>query len=93
MISAGVQIAPIWTLAPMNSCHPSTTYRDYPAGPLAPDPPRPGVGASDILSDTIKTIAGWTPVGALITLFSEVLHQTTWRKQNTSFIALACVGS
>ncbi|WP_028266311.1 ABC transporter permease [Arthrobacter sp. MA-N2] len=42
------------------------------------------LGGSGILGDTIKTIADWSPVGALMTLFSDVLNQSAWSGQDAS---------
>lgn len=39
----------------------------------------------------MKAIADWSPVGALITLFSDVLNQSAWSGQDT-YSLLACVG-
>lgn len=44
-----------------------------------------------LLGDTMKTIAGWSPVGALMTLFSDVLSQSAWSVQDTLSL-LACTG-
>ncbi|MBB6404195.1 ABC transporter permease [Arthrobacter sp. AZCC_0090] len=49
------------------------------------------LGGSGILGDTMKTIADWSPVGALLTLFSDLLNQSAWSGQDTSSL-LACVG-
>jgi ABC-type phosphonate transport system ATPase subunit len=47
------------------------------------------IGPGEIFG--LKSIAGWSPVGALITLFSDVLNQTAWSAQDTYSI-LACAG-
>ena len=39
----------------------------------------------------MKTIADWSPVGALMTLFSDVLNHSPWKGQDT-YSLLACVG-
>lgn len=44
-----------------------------------------------ILGDTMKTIANWSPVGALMTLFADVLSQSPWTGQDT-YSLLACAG-
>ena len=49
------------------------------------------LGGTGILGDTMKSVAGWTPVGALMTLFSDVLDRSTWSSQDTYSI-LACFG-
>lgn len=49
------------------------------------------LGSSGILGDTMKTIADWSPVGALLTLFSDLLNQSVWSGQDTGSL-LACVG-
>jgi ABC-2 type transport system permease protein len=49
------------------------------------------LGGTGILGDTMKSIAGWSPVGALITLFSDVLSRAPWSDQDT-YSLLACVG-
>jgi len=49
------------------------------------------LGATGILGDTMKTIADWSPVGALMTLFSDVLNHSPWKGQDT-YSLLACVG-
>ena len=49
------------------------------------------LGGTGILGDTMKTIADWSPVGALMTLFSDVLNQSPWKGQDTYSI-LACLG-
>ncbi|MCZ9884544.1 ABC transporter permease [Arthrobacter sp. B2a2-09] len=47
-------------------------------------------GGTGILGDTIKAISDWSPVGALMTLFSDVLNQSAWSGQDTGSL-LACV--
>ncbi len=47
------------------------------------------VGGSGILGDTLKSIAGWSPVGALMTLLTDVLSGTSWSDQDT-YALLAC---
>jgi ABC-2 type transport system permease protein len=42
------------------------------------------LGSSGILGDTVQTIADWTPVGALINLYSGVLHLSHWGWTNAS---------
>ena len=49
------------------------------------------LGGTGILGDTMKSIAGWSPVGALMTLFSDVLNQAAWSGQD-SYALLACAG-
>ena len=49
------------------------------------------LGATGILGDTMKTIADWSPVGALMTLFSDVLNHSPWKGQDT-YSLLACLG-
>ncbi|MGZ4660034.1 MAG: ABC transporter permease [Arthrobacter sp.] len=48
-------------------------------------------GGTGLLGDTMKTIADWSPVGALMTLFSDVLNQSPWNVQDT-YSLLACLG-
>ena len=48
------------------------------------------LGGTGILGDTMKTISDWSPVGALMTLFSDVLNQSAWSGQDTGSL-LACV--
>jgi len=48
-------------------------------------------GGTGLLGDTMKTIADWSPVGALMALFSDVLSQSPWSGQDTNSL-LACVG-
>lgn len=49
------------------------------------------LGGTGILGDTIKAIADWSPVGALMALFSDVLNQSGWSGQDT-YSLLACTG-
>jgi ABC-type multidrug transport system, permease component len=49
------------------------------------------VGGTGLLGDTMKSIAGWSPVGALMTLFSDVMNQSAWSGQDANAL-LACVG-
>ncbi|HEY8293734.1 MAG TPA: hypothetical protein VIG41_00225, partial [Micrococcaceae bacterium] len=49
------------------------------------------IGRTGLLGDTVKSISGWSPVGALMTLFSDVLNQSPWNVQDT-YSLLACVG-
>lgn len=49
------------------------------------------VAASGLLGDTLKTIGAWSPVGALMTLFSDILNWTSWSSQD-SYSLLACIG-
>jgi ABC-2 type transporter. len=49
------------------------------------------LGGTGILGDTMKSIAGWSPVGALMTLFSDVLSQSAWSAQDT-YSFLSCAG-
>lgn len=49
------------------------------------------LGGTGILGDTMKTIANWSPVGALMTLFADVLSQSPWTGQDT-YSLLACAG-
>lgn len=48
------------------------------------------LGGTGILGDTIKEISDWSPVGALMTLFSDVLNQSAWSGQDTGSL-VACV--
>lgn len=48
-------------------------------------------GGTGILGDVMKSIAGWSPVGALMTLFSDVLSQAAWSGQDANAL-LACFG-
>ena len=49
------------------------------------------LGGPGILGDTMKTIADWSPVGALMKLFSDVLNHSPWNGQDT-YSLLACLG-
>lgn len=49
------------------------------------------LGGTGILGDTIKAIAGWSPVGALMALFSDVLNHAAWSDQD-GYSLLACIG-
>lgn len=49
------------------------------------------LGASGILGDVMKSIAQWSPVGALVTLLSDVLSGMPWSVQDT-YSLLACAG-
>lgn len=49
------------------------------------------LGGTGILGDTMTTIGGWSPVGALMTLFSDVLNQSAWSAQDT-YSLLTCAG-
>ena len=49
------------------------------------------IGSTGLLGDTVKSMSGWSPVGALVTLFSDVLDQAAWGAQDTYSI-LACAG-
>ncbi len=49
------------------------------------------LGGTGILGESMKIIADWSPVGALMTLFSDVLNQSPWNGQDT-YSLLACVG-
>lgn len=49
------------------------------------------LGASGILGNTVQTISDWTPVGALINLYSGVLSLTQWDWTNTSGL-IATIG-
>lgn len=48
-------------------------------------------GGTGILGDAMKTVADWSPVGALMTVFSDVLNGAAWALQDTYSI-LACAG-
>jgi ABC-2 type transport system permease protein len=48
------------------------------------------VGGTGLLGDTLKTIAQWTPVGALMTLFADILIEVGWSAQD-GWALLACV--
>lgn len=49
------------------------------------------LGGTGILGDTIKSIASWSPVGALMTLFADTLNGTAWSAPDTNAL-LACIG-
>ncbi|MBS1674865.1 MAG: ABC transporter permease [Actinobacteria bacterium] len=49
------------------------------------------LGGTGILGDTVKAIAQWTPVGALMNLFTDAASGTGWADQDTSAV-IACVG-
>lgn len=49
------------------------------------------LGLTGVLGDTLQSIAGWSPVGALITLFADVLDATAWSAQDW-YSLLACAG-
>lgn len=49
------------------------------------------LGGTGILGDTIKVIAQWSPIGALMTLFSDALNNVAWNDQD-GFSLLACAG-
>ncbi|MBB5633165.1 ABC-2 type transport system permease protein [Cryobacterium mesophilum] len=49
------------------------------------------VGATGILGDAVKAIADWSPVGALMTLFSDALNWSPWSDQDT-FALLVGIG-
>lgn len=49
------------------------------------------LGATGILGDTMKSIAAWSPVGALMTLFTDALNASSWSGQDTNAL-LACIG-
>lgn len=49
------------------------------------------VGGSGVLGDTMKVVAEWTPVWALITLVSDSLSQAAWASQDW-YALLACFG-
>lgn len=49
------------------------------------------LGASGVLGDTFKNISSWTPVGALIALFSGVQQLSAWSWTQTGAL-LACAG-
>jgi ABC-2 type transport system permease protein len=48
-------------------------------------------GGTGILGDVMKSIAGWSPVGALMTLFSDALNASAWSTQD-AYAVLACAG-
>jgi len=47
------------------------------------------LGSSGILGDTIQVIAQWSPVGVVITLFSDALAQNGWASQDTYSLPMA----
>jgi len=47
------------------------------------------LGGTGLLGDIWKSIAGWTPVGALMNLFSDVLNQAAFSSQD-AYALLAC---
>ncbi len=47
------------------------------------------LGGTGLVGDTLKTIADWSPVGALMTLFSYALTTPAWSNQDT-YSVLAC---
>lgn len=49
------------------------------------------LGGTGILGDTMKAIAAWSPVGALMTLFADTLNGSSWSGQDTNAL-LACIG-
>jgi ABC-2 type transport system permease protein len=49
------------------------------------------LGGTGLLGDTLKTVADWSPVGALMTLFADALASSPWSNHDT-FSLLACVG-
>lgn len=49
------------------------------------------LGGSGVLGDTIQSIADWTPVGALMILFSDIVSGAAWSGQDANAL-LACVG-
>ncbi|GAB3394323.1 hypothetical protein GCM10027568_24750 [Humibacter soli] len=49
------------------------------------------LGSSGILGDTMKTVALWTPVGALMTMFATVIGGTPWVDQDW-YGLIACIG-
>jgi ABC-2 type transport system permease protein len=49
------------------------------------------LGGTGLLGDTLKTIADWSPVGALMTLFADALTTSAWNDQET-YALLACAG-
>jgi ABC-2 type transport system permease protein len=48
-------------------------------------------GTTGILGDTLKAIADWSPAGALMTLFADVLNQAALSAQD-AYSLLACAG-
>ena len=49
------------------------------------------LGGTGLLGDTLKTIADWSPVGALMTLFADALTMSAWNDQEM-YALLACAG-
>ncbi|MFE4950853.1 ABC transporter permease [Leifsonia sp. NPDC056665] len=49
------------------------------------------LGGSGVLGDTMQSIADWTPVGALMILFSDVVSGAAWSGHDANAL-LACVG-
>lgn len=49
------------------------------------------LGGTGILGDTMQSIAGWTPVGALLILFSDAVTGAGWAGQDANAL-LACAG-
>jgi ABC-2 type transport system permease protein len=49
------------------------------------------LGGTGILGNVMQSIAGWSPVGALMTLFSDVLNQSAWSDED-AYSLVACVG-
>ncbi len=49
------------------------------------------LGVTGVLGDTVKAIAGYSPVGALMTLFMDALTQVGWSGQDTIAL-LTCLG-
>ncbi|MDQ4501605.1 ABC transporter permease [Sinomonas sp. ASV322] len=49
------------------------------------------LGSTGILGDDFKTFASWTPVGALINLYSAVLNLVPWGSDETTAL-IACLG-
>jgi ABC-2 type transport system permease protein len=49
------------------------------------------LGRTGILGDTLKAIAEWATIGALMTFFSEVLNNAAWSDSDGKAL-LACAG-
>ncbi|MCX7521546.1 ABC transporter permease [Microbacterium sp. STN6] len=49
------------------------------------------LGGTGLLGETFKTIADWSPVGALMTLFSDAMTAPAWSSQD-AYSLLACLG-
>jgi ABC-2 type transport system permease protein len=47
------------------------------------------LGGTGILGDTLKVIAEWSPIGALMTLFADALNNASWSDQD-GYSLLAC---